>query len=147
MEKAQTPCNAKQETNLQSVFKQIRYRLDGFSQAAVQSDSYENAAPPNAVAREISELNLSYLLLAQRLLLQDYESACFRLGLGPQMADALLALSAAETIRLAGCGSLVCVARFDDAALLNRLARDEAEGALHRVRSVILLASQPRAGG
>jgi flagellar transcriptional activator FlhD len=112
----------------------------------VLSDPCENATLSSTIAGDITELNLAYLLLAQRLLQQDYESARFRLGVSTGMADALLTLSATQTIRLAHCGSLICVARFDDPSLLDRLADEEADGALQRVRGVILLAGRNQPG-
>ena len=42
--------------------------------------------------KHIYDINLSYLLLAQRLIVQDKASAMFRLGINEEMATTLAAL-------------------------------------------------------
>lgn len=42
--------------------------------------------------KHIYDINLSYLLLAQRLIVQDKASAMFRLGINEEMANTLGAL-------------------------------------------------------
>ena len=44
--------------------------------------------------KHIYDINLSYLLLAQRLIVQDKASAMFRLGINEEMATTLAALTA-----------------------------------------------------
>ncbi len=46
--------------------------------------------------KHIYDINLSYLLLAQRLIVQDKASAMFRLGINEEMANTLGALTAAD---------------------------------------------------
>lgn len=43
--------------------------------------------------KHIYDINLSYLLLAQRLIVQDKASAMFRLGISEEMADTLATLT------------------------------------------------------
>lgn len=43
--------------------------------------------------KHIYDINLSYLLLAQRLIVQDKASAMFRLGINEEMATTLAALT------------------------------------------------------
>lgn len=43
--------------------------------------------------KHIYDINLSYLLLAQRLIVQDKASAMFRLGINEDMASTLSALT------------------------------------------------------
>ena len=50
---------------------------------------------------EIREVNLSYLLLAQRLLREDKPMGMFRMGISDQLADVLANLSLAQTVKLA----------------------------------------------
>ncbi|WP_106420106.1 flagellar transcriptional regulator FlhD [Salinicola tamaricis] len=47
----------------------------------------------NGYLEDIQDLNLSYLLLVQRLLNEDRETAMFRLNLDAEMADAIAGLS------------------------------------------------------
>ena len=50
----------------------------------------------------IRELNLSYLMLAQRMWLEDRSVAMFRLGLSPEVATILSNLTLAQVIKLSG---------------------------------------------
>jgi flagellar transcriptional activator FlhD len=92
---------------------------------------------------EIREVNLSYLLLAQRLLLEDRPSAMYRLGLSEQLADVLSSLSLAQAVRIASSGHLLCRFRFDDHAILSSLADKDKNAALAHTHSAILMAGQP----
>ena len=74
---------------------------------------------------EIREVNLSYLLLAQRLLQEDRPSAMFRMGLSEQLADILASLNLAQVVKVAASNQLLCRFRFDDHAILSSLADKE----------------------
>jgi flagellar transcriptional activator FlhD len=50
---------------------------------------------PASASKEIADLNLTYLLLAQKLLREDKASAMLRLGLSAEMADLLIGMSLA----------------------------------------------------
>lgn len=83
---------------------------------------------------EIRELNLAYLMLAQKMLREDRETAMFRLGIGDAVADLLIGLSAARLVRMAGCQMVLPAFRFDDALLAGLLAgegRDAASSSIH----------------
>lgn len=51
--------------------------------------------------KHIYDINLSYLLLAQRLINQEKASAMFRLGISDSMADALKELTLPQLVKLA----------------------------------------------
>lgn len=70
----------------------------------------------------IRELNLSYLLLAQRVLVEDREAAQAHLGLSSEMAQTLTQLSPAQTVKLASSSQLLCFFRLGGDALLAGLA-------------------------
>lgn len=91
---------------------------------------------------DIHEINLSYLMLAQRLLRDDYATGMARLGLNEDVAEMLLSLSPAQLVRLAGTGSVVCSFRLNDYELLSALSRDVLGGILQQAHSAILLAQQ-----
>jgi flagellar transcriptional activator FlhD len=63
---------------------------------------------------EIRDINLAYLMLAQRMLRQDFAEGCARLGLGAQAAQWLLAMSTAQLLAVAQRGELLCRMRIDD---------------------------------
>lgn len=63
---------------------------------------------------EIQEINLAYLLLAQRLLSEDREAAMFRLKIDSELADLLISLNAWQLTKLARTNQLIC--RFSQAS-------------------------------
>ncbi|MBN3761355.1 flagellar transcriptional regulator FlhD [Burkholderia sp. Ac-20365] len=98
----------------------------------------------NSTADEIRELNLSYLLLAQRMLREDKAIGMFRLGLSAQVADILTDLTLAQTVKLAGSNQVLCRFRFDDHTVLGGLAERAAKRpAMASTHSAIVLAGQP----
>lgn len=92
---------------------------------------------------EIKEINLSYLLLAQRLLREDRAMGMFRMGIRDQLADVLGSLSLAQTVKLAASNQLLCRFRFDDHTVLSALADKDKPSTLAHAHSAILMASQP----
>ena len=92
---------------------------------------------------EIREVNLSYLLLAQRLLREDKQTGMFRMGISDQLADVLASLSLAQTVKLAASSQVLCRFRFDDHAILTSLADKGKTSAVAQAHSAILMASQP----
>ena len=91
---------------------------------------------------EIREVNLSYLLLAQRLLREDKPMGMFRMGISDQLADVLASLSLAQTVRLAASNQVLCRFRFDDHALLSALAGKGKSSAVALADSALLMATQ-----
>ncbi|MDY7548050.1 flagellar transcriptional regulator FlhD [Glaciimonas sp. Gout2] len=91
---------------------------------------------------EIGEVNLSYLLLAQRLLREDRATAMFRLGLSKELAELISDLSLSQVIKLAASSLLLCRFRFDDHAILSSLTHEGKDNSLQQAHAAILLASQ-----
>ena len=85
-------------------------------------------------ADEIRDLNLSYLILAQRMVQRDPASAAVKLGLEAATARWLAALPPAKLVRMASLQIGLPQFRFD-AAVLERMAgekaRDELTATLH----------------
>ncbi|WP_153101589.1 flagellar transcriptional regulator FlhD [Paraburkholderia hayleyella] len=90
----------------------------------------------NEMLDEIREMNLSYLLLAQRLLREDKPAAMTRMGLAQPLAEVLLDLSLAQVAKLAASNQVLCRFRFDDHVILSSLA------ARGQVDTSLTLASQ-----
>lgn len=63
---------------------------------------------------EIRDANLSYLILAQRLIRADKPQALYRLGLSEGIADVLDALTPSQLLKLSAGSMLMCRFRFDD---------------------------------
>ncbi|HUG59172.1 MAG TPA: flagellar transcriptional regulator FlhD [Candidimonas sp.] len=94
----------------------------------------------NSSLGDIQEVNLSYLMLAQRLLRENYSAGMFRLGFDTDVADIVLRLSPAQLVKLAGSSSLICGFRLNDYDLLSSLTQDVLGGVLQQAHSTILLA-------
>lgn len=92
---------------------------------------------------EIREVNLSYLLLAQRMLHEDKATAMFRLGFSSEVADIISSLTLAQTVKLASTSTLLCRFRFNEAALLSALNHSALGSAVQRAHTTLLLANQP----
>lgn len=95
------------------------------------------------VIETIREINLSYLMLAQHMLNEDYAEGLFKLGLSSQMADLIHTLSPAQTIKLSQSEDIVCDFRFDDATMLTALTTVDKGLDATATHAAILLAAQP----
>jgi len=96
----------------------------------------------NAATTEIGDLNLTYLLLAQRLVREDVATAMFRLGLSREVADLLGNLSLSQIVKLAASNLFLCRLRFDDHPILSVLTQNGKDLALQQAHAAILLAGQ-----
>lgn len=92
-------------------------------------------------SQELQELNLTYLLLAQRLLSKDKEAAMLQLQLSEEVADLLLSLSSMKLARLARVNQCIFSLRISDAKQLERLVHNERNRGLTQTHAALLLAS------
>jgi flagellar transcriptional activator FlhD len=92
---------------------------------------------------EIREINLAYLMLAQRMLREDRESAMFRLGVGSDVAALILGLSSTQLVKLAASQMLLPRLRFDDTLLLGLLAGQGKDAASSGLHAAILATARP----
>lgn len=92
---------------------------------------------------EIREINLAYLMLAQRMLREDREAAMFRLGVGADVAGLILTLSSAQLVKLASSQMLLPSFRFDDQMLLGLLAGNGRDAATSGLHAAILATGRP----
>jgi len=96
----------------------------------------------NQILGEIKEINLGYILLAQRMLREDKVSAMYRLGIGKDVAEIIENLTSSQILKMAASNTLLCRFRFDDrliAELLTSHSRDHAASLSH---AAILMAGQ-----
>lgn len=95
---------------------------------------------------EIREANLSYLILAQRLIRADKAQALYRLGVSEETADVLDALTPSQMMKIAAGNVLMCRFRFDDRMLWSlltehgRAADGDAGRSAQRLHASILMA-------
>ncbi|CAM6375362.1 MULTISPECIES: flagellar transcriptional regulator FlhD [Citrobacter] len=92
--------------------------------------------------KHIYDINLSYLLLAQRLIVQDKASAMFRLGITEEMATSLGALTLPQMVKLAETNQLVCHFRFDNHQTITRLTQDSRVDDLQQIHTGIMLSTR-----
>lgn len=92
--------------------------------------------------KHIYDINLSYLLLAQRLISQDKASAMFRLGVTEEMANTLGELTLPQMVKLAETNQLICQFRFDDHQTITRLTQESRVDDLQQVHTGILLSTR-----
>ncbi|WP_321889653.1 flagellar transcriptional regulator FlhD [Paraburkholderia bannensis] len=71
----------------------------------------------------IREVNLAYLMLVQRMLIEDRALGLARLAMAPEIANYLVDLSPSQMVRLASNEHLLCVFRFDDQRMLAALSQ------------------------
>lgn len=90
---------------------------------------------------EFQELNLAYLLLIQKMLAEDKESAMFRLKLDGEMADLLASLSVREITWLATQGQFVLRPCADNAEQLAHILRSKRETGLTQTHLAMLMAA------
>ncbi|QBY49979.1 MULTISPECIES: flagellar transcriptional regulator FlhD [Cupriavidus] len=98
------------------------------------------------ILRDIQQLNLSYLMLAQRLLREHEAEALFRLGMRQELGRALAALAPAQMVALAQSNLLLCRFRLEDSKVLASLTAPEARHPLQGMHAAIVMASQPAGG-
>lgn len=99
----------------------------------------------SGVIQEIHELNLTYLLLAQRLINEDRDTAKFRLKIDDEMADLLQALNARQLTHLSRVNQLLCHFGHDSADQLRQLTHNPREQGLTQFHTSLLMASRPTA--
>ena len=112
------------------------------SEMASCQGSEESELAENATTNEIGDLNLTYLLLAQRLVREDVATAMFRLGLSREVADLLGNLSLSQIVKLAASSLFLCRLRFDETPILSVLTQEGKSLALQQAHASILLAGQ-----
>jgi flagellar transcriptional activator FlhD len=78
---------------------------------------------------EIRDANLSYLILAQRLIRADRTQSLFRLGISEEIADIIEALTPGQMIKVASGNTLMCRFRFDEERVWSLLADHGRRGA------------------
>lgn len=96
----------------------------------------------NSLLKDIQEVNLSYLMLAQRLLRENFAAGMYRLGFDTDVAEIVMRLSPAQLVKLSASNALVCKFRLNDYDLLSSLTQDVLGGVLQQAHSTILLSQQ-----
>lgn len=96
----------------------------------------------NEQLQSIHNVNLSYLLLAQRLIRENKFLATFRLGLNDETIDILKDLSLQQLIKLSSTGQLISRLRLDNEDVIECLTKDSRIDALQRMHTGIILSTE-----
>ena len=91
---------------------------------------------------EIRETNLTYLLLAQRMIKEDKAAALFRLGIAKDAAELIEALTPAQMLKIAGGNMLLCRFRFDHRVLGDMLSGYVKDKIMASSHAALLMAGQ-----
>jgi flagellar transcriptional activator FlhD len=91
---------------------------------------------------EVREANLSYLLLAQRMIREDRAQALYRLGLTDEIADMIERLTAGQVLKIAASNMLICRFRFDDQIVWDLLTSHRRDKNVSGVHAAILMSSK-----
>lgn len=97
--------------------------------------------PDSEILNAIQEHNLSYLLLAQKLLSEDRKMAMFRLHIDEAMADILSSLTVGQLLKLSSSGQLLCSIALTSAQRLTGLLFNERSSSLVQMHTALMLAS------
>ncbi len=91
-------------------------------------------------SQEIADLNLTYMLLAQKLLKKDRAGAMLLLGISDELADILVSMTLSQLVKLAANNFLLCAFRLNEIPAARVL--DQAKTpALQQAHISIVLAS------
>lgn len=94
---------------------------------------------------DIREANMTYLILAQRMIRDDRDEALFRLGVSEEVAEILADLTPGQMLKIAAMNTLMCRFRFDDQMIWNLLtshSKDRAASSVAGVHAAILMTTR-----
>ena len=90
---------------------------------------------------DVRDINLSYLLLSQRLITADRELAKYRLRIDEEVADLLSQLPISDLIKLAECNQLLCHFSLNTPELTALISGPKNDD-MRRVHAAILLSNR-----
>jgi flagellar transcriptional activator FlhD len=96
----------------------------------------------NDELKNIHILNLSYLLLAQRLINEDRIAAKFRLGIDDAMVKILEVLTLPQLVKLSETNQIICQFRFECPELISKITSESRIDDKRPIHTGILLATQ-----
>lgn len=95
---------------------------------------------------EIREANLTYLMLAQRMIRDDPAQALYRLGISEEVAELISSITSGQLLKIASGSVLLCHMRCIDEAvwslLSNQTGNSAANPVTNRLHANIIMSSQ-----
>lgn len=107
----------------------------------------ERSGMNGEISKEIGDINLAYMLLAQKLVKQDRAAAMFRLGVGKELADLLANMSLTQIVKLAASNFLLCSFRLDDHPMFAVVGEAKDSSLQQAHMSILMAARQMQAAG
>ncbi|PIF74461.1 flagellar transcriptional activator FlhD [Variovorax sp. 54] len=104
-----------------------------------------NVNAGGVISKEIGEINLAYMLLAQKLVKRDRAEAMFRLGVGRELADLLMNMSLSQIVKLAASNFLLCSFRLDDRPMFAVVGEGKEPALQQAHMSILMSAGQAQA--
>ncbi|MCQ3828341.1 flagellar transcriptional regulator FlhD [Microbulbifer elongatus] len=95
----------------------------------------------DSAINEIQEINLSYLLLAQRLLKEDFATARFRLKVDETLAAKIVSLTAKQLTRLARSNQFLFRLNLENPIQLEQLTSNKRAENLSHIHTALLMSS------
>jgi len=114
----------------------------GGLESSLYNDHWGQRMKTEQMLEEIREANLTYLMLAQRLIREDRAEALYRLGLSESVADLVAALSPGQVLKVAAANLLICGFRFKDDLVWNLLAGQARDHRAAGIHAAILMAGR-----
>jgi Flagellar transcriptional activator (FlhD). len=93
------------------------------------------------ILKSIHHLNLSTLLLSQKMLEKDKAMAMYRLGIDEETADILSSLNTSQMLVLSETNQLTFQLRFENAEMMKKLTEDSRISDIKQMHTGILLSS------
>jgi len=103
--------------------------------------NYDGSGPNGEISKEIGDINLAYMLLAQKLAKQDSAAAMYRLGVSRELAELLANMSIAQIVKLANSNVLICGFRLHDHPAFIALG-EEKDSMLQQAHMSILMSAR-----
>ena len=94
------------------------------------------------ISKEIGDINLAYMLLAQKLVKQDRAAAMLKLGVSRELADLLAGMSLPQMLKLAASNFLLCSFRLDDHPSMAAVVGDGKDTSLQQAHMSILMSAR-----
>jgi flagellar transcriptional activator FlhD len=95
---------------------------------------------------EIREANLTYLMLAQRMIRDDPAQALYRLGISEEAAELIASITSGQLLKISSGSGLLCPKRASDEAvwslLSNQTGNSAANPVTNRLHANIVMSGQ-----
>ncbi|MCE2679464.1 MAG: flagellar transcriptional regulator FlhD [Burkholderiales bacterium] len=95
------------------------------------------------LSSEVRELNVAYLLLAQKMIKNDSLAAQVQLGIPEGVVEKLGSMTFTQALRIASTPMVICAMRFDDAKMWDVMTDERRDQKLARLHTAILSVCQP----